>query len=145
MARGRIITREFGTSESLFSFGNDHALLFACLLPWLDRDGRFSGHPSIIRGQCAPLAGWSDEQVEAMLIDFGRLPDVQYYEAGGGRVIQFDNFSQHQQGYRRGQSAYEREKPSRYAGPWDGKPVTQPTFGHHQPSLKVVGDEGEPF
>lgn len=144
MARGRTLKKEIADSKALWAMGHDHVLLWCCLLPHLDRDGRFTAEPPLVRGNCVPLSSFTDEQVEQILFDFSRLPDVQLYEDEyGNRYIQLDNFHKHQPGYRPGQKQYEREPKSTLPPPSECHPVSR-TSTRDMPSLERVTDGDEP-
>lgn len=122
-----MLTKEIASSKQLWRMGHDHVLLWLSMLPHLDRDGRISGEPAVVRGLCAPLAEWRTADVERMLYDFSDLSDVSYYEDGQGeRYLQFDNFAKHQQGFKPGMKQYEREPASSIPGPAECHPVERP-------------------
>jgi hypothetical protein len=145
MAKGRVLSKEIAVSRQLWRMGHDHVLLWCLLIPHLDRDGRVSGEPAIVKGQFAPLAHWTVEQTESMLFDFAKLPDVQYYEdEHGERYLQFDKFADFQVGFQPGQKNYEREPKSRCPKPSECHAV-QRTRSTDLPELRVVGDAEDPF
>lgn len=146
MAKGRTLTKQIANSKALWDMGAEHVLLWCCILPHLDRDGRFTAEPAVVRGRCVPYSPFTDEQVEQILFDFSRLPDVQLYENEfGDRFIQFDNFRNHQPGFRPGQKQYEREPRSQCPHPSECHPVVR-TSTRDMPSLERVTDtDEEPF
>jgi hypothetical protein len=145
MAKGRVLSRDIATARKLWQMGHDHVLLWCMIIPNLDRDGRCSGEPAIVKGQMAPLARWSSEEVESFLFDFAKLPDVQYYEdEHGERYLQFDKFAEHQIGFKPGQKNYDREPKSKCPPPSECHAV-QRTRPMDLPELRVVGEESDPF
>lgn len=140
MARGRLLTKAIGTS-TLWRLSHDHVLLWTCLLPHLDRDGRVLGDPQAVKG-LVPFSSWTPEQIEAMLLDFARLHDVSYYEDHRGRrYLQFNAFPDHQHGYSSSGHNYSREPRSEYPPPGECRPVTR-THTPDLPELRVVDHGG---
>lgn len=116
MARGRFISKTISENEELASVPIEAALLFTWCIPHLDREGRMSGNPELIKATTCPLRPE---------IDSGSIPDllrslagtglVRWYEVEGRSVLAFPGFERHQVGLRR-----DREAASRYPA-WDSK------------------------
>jgi hypothetical protein len=110
MPDGRFVSRGIAQSEQLGEVSLEADYLFTRCIPHLDRDGRMSGNPTLIKATACPLR----PEITA-----GSIPDlvrtlsgaglVHWYEADGKQVLEFPKFRAHQKGMK-----YEREAASRF-------------------------------
>jgi hypothetical protein len=120
MPDGRFVSRGISQSEQLAAASFEADYLFGRCIPHLDRDGRMSGHPALVKSQACPLR---KEITEAMIPDLLRtlagLGLVKWYEADGKQVLEFPKFRLHQKGMKYEREAESRFPPSTYDGSID--------------------------
>lgn len=113
MPDGRMLSKSIADNEELGGVSLEADYLFARCIPHLDREGRMTGNPALVKAKACPLR---------REIDSGSVPDllrqlagaglVRWYEADGKQVLEFPGFKNHQKGFK-----FDREAESRYAGP----------------------------
>lgn len=110
MAEGRFVSKSIATDYELncvVSFEADY--LFRACIPFIDRDGRLTGHPGEVKAKVCPLrANMTLEVVDACLGELARAGLVLWYEVDGKPALWFKGFTPHQKGLRA-----EREAASR--------------------------------
>lgn len=113
MADGRMLRRAAATDHRLAQLSDRAELLFVKSVPHLDRAGRMLGYPAWVRGVVVPRRPWSDDDVEAAMLEWTLTTDVDghtspvaaWYQADGVAVVQFDGFTQ------KGSPIYQRVPP----------------------------------
>ena len=98
MARVRSIKAGFSTNEKLADLGPLAHLLFACLWPHCDREGRMEDRPKRIKVLCMP---YYECDVNELLDALARGPDpfILRYEVDGTKYLQVLNWQRHQTPY----------------------------------------------
>lgn len=110
MPDGRFVSKQIAQSEQLGAVPLAADYLFTRCIPHLDREGRITGNPILLKAIVCPL---QDE------IQSGSIPDllrtlggqglILWYEAEGKQVVEFPQFTKHQKG-----AKFEREAASRF-------------------------------
>lgn len=110
MPEGRFVSRGIAHSEQLAAVPLEADFLFTRCIPHLDRDGRMSGNPTIIKAMVCPLR---PEITPGSIPDLVRTLSgvglVRWYECDGKQILEFPKFAAHQKGMK-----YDREAASRY-------------------------------
>ena len=105
-----MLSKSIADNEQLGSVSLEADYLFARCIPHLDREGRMSGNPALVKSKACPLRPE---------IDSGSIPDllrqlsgaglVRWYETDGKQVLEFPGFKNHQKGFK-----FDREAESRF-------------------------------
>jgi hypothetical protein len=114
------VSKSISLSEQLgrVSFGADY--LFGRCIPHLDREGRITGNPELVRSIVCPLRTELDAAtVGAAIAELVTVGLVLWYDVDGRLCLAFPGFASHQKGLRK-----EREAPSRIPAP--DNPKAQP-------------------
>lgn len=112
MPEGRMVSRSISQSEQLGSVSLEADYLFGRCIPHLDRDGRMSGKPELVKAITCPLRAEIPQFAVAQFIhELVQVGLVRWYECEGKQVLEFPNFKKHQKGFK-----YDRESVSRYPG-----------------------------
>lgn len=110
MPDGRFISKSISTSEQLGEVSLAADFLFGRCIPHLDRDGRMSGNPTLIKATVCPLRpDVTEAMIPGLLDELQAVGLVRWYTVDGKQVVQFPNFRTHQRGMK-----YEREAASRF-------------------------------
>jgi hypothetical protein len=110
VARGRFISKTISENEELAQVSLEAALLFTWCIPHLDREGRMSGNPDLIKATACPLRPEIDSgSIPDLLRTLGGVGLVHWYEVDGRQVLFFPKFHDHNKGLK-----YDREAASRY-------------------------------
>ena len=98
MAEGRMLKRVISTSPRLAALKNDtHRLIYTWLIPFLDREGRFSADARIVKGNVAPLLDHiTTKIIDAALRDMAVNNLIVLYEVNGNKYLQLQRFEKHQ-------------------------------------------------
>lgn len=93
MARGRMIDRAFMKSRKLNSVSRDHRLIYASILPFLDREGRIVAEPIYLK---ALVFRWSDFTLEEIAAGVAALEKVKlirlYSDEDNSAILQYESF-----------------------------------------------------
>jgi len=115
MARGRMISKSLSTSQkfaALVSIGElaeFTQLLYPFLVIHSDDFGRLQGDPFTVKHVCLPASPRSLEEFTAALTHLHNIDLIVWYEIGGKRYIQIENFDPHQLGlHKRTRSTFPR-------------------------------------
>lgn len=113
MARGRMIDRHFAKSKKLNSVTRDARLIYATILPFLDREGRHVAEPIVLK---ANIFRWSDitlNEIAKAIADLAEAGLVNLYaDADNAAIIQYTQFDTFN-------SPNKREAESELPGPDD--------------------------
>lgn len=115
MPRGRFGSRDLSTNKKYWKLDDTHGRFWSLLFLWCDAEGRQDGDPAIIKGLVCPLADWTVEQVEEMLVKFEGIKRhdglgwIERYHRDGKYVLWCVGFEENQQGLRK-----EKEAKGRY-------------------------------
>lgn len=113
MPEGRMLSKSISHSEQLAEVSIEADYLFARCIPHLDREGRMTGHPALIKATACPLrAEITAELIPDLLRMLSGAGLVRWYEADGKQVLQFPGFKNHQRG-----TKFDREAASRFPEP----------------------------
>jgi len=113
MPRGRILDKEaISHSRTLSLLPNDTGrLIYTWLLPHLDREGRFSADPAVIKGNIFPrIKKMTISKIEKSIKEMAYLKLIILYQIDGDRYLQFKKFKEFQ-------THLEREAPSKIPVP----------------------------
>jgi hypothetical protein len=129
MPRQREIAPGFFHNEDLHALGPHHALFFAGLWGWADREGRIEDRPRRLRAEILPY--YPDVDGEKLMADLARAGFVKRYEAEGVRLVWVVNFGDYQHPHPREIESVLPEhpddtepdyvRPPKYGGPENGK------------------------
>ncbi len=113
MPRGRILDKEaISQSRKLSLLSNDTGrLIYTWLLAHLDREGRFSADPSIIKGNIFPrIKKMTLRKIDNCITEMAQVKLIILYQADGDRYLQFTKFKEYQ-------VHFDREAPSKIPAP----------------------------
>ena len=113
MPRGRILDKEaISQSRKLSLLSNDTGrLIYTWLLAHLDREGRFSADPSIIKGNIFPrIKNMTLKKIDNCLLEMSQVKLIILYKADGDNYLQFIKFKEYQ-------VHFDREAPSKIPAP----------------------------
>jgi hypothetical protein len=113
MPRGRILDKEaISHSRRLHLLSNDTGrLIYTWLLAHLDREGRFSADPSIIKGNIFPrIKSMTYKKIENCLLEMAQVKLIMIYQSDGDKYLQFIKFKEYQ-------THLDREAPSKIPAP----------------------------
>ena len=113
MPRGRILDKEaISQSRKLSLLSNDTGrLIYTWLLAHLDREGRFSADPSIIKGNVFPrIKNMTLKKIDNCLLEMSQVKLIILYKADGDKYLQFTKFKEYQ-------VHFDREAPSKIPAP----------------------------
>jgi hypothetical protein len=114
----RTISVDAEVAELTNELGGLAGLLYTWTIAHLDRDGRITGNPDVLRAQVAPmLSGITPELVRSVLATADRLELIKVYTAEGKTWVVYPKFKRNQQGMR-----YDREATSTIPPPTDTAP-----------------------
>lgn len=122
MARGRMIDRSFAKSKKLNHLPRDHRLIYATILPFLDREGRIVADPRVL---WAEVFRWSDFTPEEIGTALAHLADAGlvrlYADEDNDAIIEYVRFHDFN-------NPNQREAKSDLPGPddEDAQPVRSP-------------------
>jgi hypothetical protein len=105
MARGRMLNRKISVDKDMAivesEVGPYGVIVFTWLIAHLDREGRFSGDPEVIRGGVVPrLRGATSELVAKTLAVCDKIGLIDWYEADGDQYVSYPRFHRNQKGMR---------------------------------------------
>jgi len=110
MPDGRFLSKSISTSEQLGDVSLAADFLFGRCIPHLDRDGRMSGNPTLIKATICPLRpDITEEMIPRLLDELQAVGLLRWYTVDGKQVVEMPSFRKHQRGMK-----YEREAPSRF-------------------------------
>ena len=99
MARARLVGNKISRSERVNSLPVPAALLYTWLITHLDREGRFSGNPRIVKNSVFPLQNFTLATIDKWLNQMQDLKDdltgfglIERYEAGGNQYLWMPGF-----------------------------------------------------
>lgn len=112
MPRGRILDKEaISQSRKLSLLSNDTGrLIYTWLLAHLDREGRFSADPSIIKGKVFSRIKMTFKKIDNCLTEMAQVKLITLYKADGDRYLQFTKFKEYQ-------THLDREAPTKIPAP----------------------------
>jgi len=112
MPRGRILDKEaISHSRKLPLLSNDTGrLIYTWLLAHLDREGRFSAEPLIIKGIFPRIKSITLKKIEKCLAEMAQVKLIILYQADGDKYLQFTKFKEYQ-------VHFDREAPSKIPVP----------------------------
>jgi len=113
MPRGRILDKEaISQSRKLSLLSSDTGrLIYTWLLAHLDREGRFSADPSIIKGNIFPrIKKMTLKKIDNCLTEMSQVKLITLYKADGDKYLQFTKFKEYQ-------VHFDREAPSKIPAP----------------------------
>jgi hypothetical protein len=99
MPEGRFVSKSISHSEQLAEVSFEADFLFGRCLPHLDREGRLTGNPDLVKSTACPLRKEiTTEKVPQLLAELARAELVVWYETAGKKVLHFPGFRNHQKG-----------------------------------------------
>jgi len=112
MARGRMLNKKISLNPEIAeianSLGCEAALVITWMISHLDRDGRITANPIVLKAQVAPmLSGVTPDLIRSVLAKASELGVVSLYSVDGKDFLEFVKFKENQSGMR-----YEREAES---------------------------------
>lgn len=129
MARGRMLDQAFVRSKKLQSVHRDVRLLYASILPFLDREGRSIAEPLYLKGN---VFRWSDFTVDEIAAGIKTMTDVGlirvYADEDNAAILEYTGFLDLN-------SPNKKEAKSAFPGPDD------PTAGPCRDPLLTTADE----
>ena len=123
MAQGRMLNRKIGLNKAVnYQLSSDTSrLAFTWTIPFLDRDGRVHGEPSVLKALVFPRRkDITDEKMEEFIEEWVDAGLVIWYEAEGDLWLYFPKFHDNQPKLR-----YDREASSAIPGPNKGRRITR--------------------
>lgn len=115
------MSKTIAQSEQLGRVSLDADYLFGRCIPHLDREGRMTGNPELVRAQVCPLRPeLTTEKVATLLAELAAVELVIWYEVGARQCLTFPGFDRHQKGLRKEREATSRIPPADSA---NAKPV----------------------
>lgn len=116
MARGRMLNKRIATDMRIAKLGEEcgpsGVLIYTWCIAHLDREGRMSGEPAIIKGSVFPLLNSiTREDIETALGAARALGLVNWYDGGNGLCLNFPGFDKNQKINKA------RETPSEFPAP----------------------------
>lgn len=120
MARGRMVNRTISESKQVADLADRvscaGALFWTWMIPHLDREGRISGNPWVLKGKVCPrIKVVTPGLVEETLAVAQELGLIILYEVDGDLFVEFPKFISNQKGLR-----VDREAESHYPPPSAG-------------------------
>lgn len=112
MARGRFLSKKISLNLEIKkiydTLGCDAVIVFTWMLAHLDRDGRMSAHPDIIKSQVVPLlSGVTTDLIQSLLGLSHDLGLISVYGVDEKEYLEFPKFKENQRGLN-----YEKEAAS---------------------------------
>lgn len=121
VAEGRFVSKTIAQSEQLGRVSLEADYLFGRCIPHLDREGRMTGNPELVRAQACPLRPeLTTEKVATLIAELATVELVIWYEVGARQCLTFPGFDRHQKGLRKEREATSRIPPADSA---NAKPV----------------------
>jgi len=98
MPRGRILDKEaISHSRKLPLLSNDTGrLMYTWLLAHLDKEGRFSAEPLIIKGIFPRVKSITLKKIEKCLLEMAQVKLIILYQVDGDKYLQFTKFKEYQ-------------------------------------------------
>lgn len=113
MAQGRFLSQSVAESQQLARLSPWAEILFYRCIPHLDREGRITGDPRLLKARVAPIRDdLTLEMIPGLLAELHEAGLVVRYEAADVVAVWFPTFPKHQKGMRK-----DREAPSRLPEP----------------------------
>ena len=118
MASRRMISTTLGGSEKFQALANDtHRLAYVLLITYADSEGRLEADAVILRGKLYTRLPWSDDTVEAALLDMYDVGLIRLYMCKGKRYAYIEDFHTHNTIRRKEDGTPKEEAPSRLPEP----------------------------
>lgn len=113
MARGRMIDQRFTQSEKLNGVPRDHRLVYASILPYLDRQGRMCAEPMVVKVTVFRRSDFTIEEIAEALASLAKADLIRLYsDKDNEAILEYANFLDFN-------SPNSRERKSDYPGPDD--------------------------
>lgn len=110
MPDGRMLSKTIADNEELGAVSLEADYLFARCVPHLDREGRMTGNPDLVKARVCPLRPEiTSGSVPDLLRQLAGAGLVRWYQVDGKQVLEFPGFKNHQRGFK-----FDREAASRY-------------------------------
>lgn len=96
MARGRMLKQGFVTSDKLNAVSRDARLLYACLLPFLDREGRSVAEPTTLKVTHLRQTDFTPEEIAALLVELEGVGLLALYaDKVYDAILEYADFLEH--------------------------------------------------
>jgi hypothetical protein len=154
MPRTREISPGFFRNEDLHALGPYHALFFAGLWDWADREGRLEDRPVRLRADILPY--YPEANGEELMAGLAKAGFVKRYEVDGQRLVWVVNFEDYQHPHPREVESElpahpedtkpDYVRPVKYGGPADGKGpqlLRKERATCQQPASNLPGSESQ--
>ena len=113
MARGRMIDQRFTQSDKLNSVPRDHRLVYASILPYLDRQGRMCAEPMVVKVTAFRRSDFTIEEITDALVSLANAGLIRLYsDKDNEAILEYANFLDFN-------SPNNRERKSDFPGPDD--------------------------
>lgn len=117
MARGRMFDQAFVTSSKIRSVSRDDRLIYASILPFLDREGRHCAEPFVLMATIFRLTDFTIDEVVGGVARLNAVGLIDLYsDADNAAVLEYRRFLEFNK-------PNHREAKSRFASPNEGGPV----------------------
>lgn len=134
MARGRMLDQRFTQSDKLNSVSRDARLVYASVLPYLDREGRACAEPMAVKVNVFRRSDFTIEEITACLAELAAAGLIELYaDEDNDAILQYTSFGEFN-------SPNARERASEYPAPGDATalPLIDPdllaALAPHDPS-----------
>lgn len=131
MARARLVGNKISRSERVNSMPVPAALLYTWLVTHLDREGRFTGNPRVVKNSVFPLQPYTIPTIDRWLDLMQSLKDdisgyglIERYEVGGNKYLWMPGFDGEQSP--RGGNKWKENEPASDIPPPPDKPAPAP-------------------
>ena len=96
MAHRRMISRAFTKSKKLNAVARDHRLVYASLLPFLDREGRIVAEPHVLKAVVFRKTDFEPAELGEAIAELARVGLVELYaDEDNDAIIEFADFHEH--------------------------------------------------
>jgi hypothetical protein len=95
MARGRMLDRAFTKSKKLNGIARDHRLVYASILPFLDRAGRIVAEPIVLKANVFRRTDFTAEEIGQAVRTLADVGLIRLYaDEDNDAILQFEGFSE---------------------------------------------------
>lgn len=118
-----MIARNITKSKKIAQLSDSQRVMYAFILPFLDRDGRINAHPTYLKGQVFLSLEYTEAQIEAAVRKFHDVGLATVYPTEDAVVMEYASFAEFNK-------PNHRETESEYPAPSDelrNRPETRPS------------------
>lgn len=131
MARARMIARNITKSKKIAQLSDTERVIYAFILPFLDREGRINAHPTYLKGQVFLHLEYTEAQIETTVRHMHDVGLVTLYATEDDVVIEFKDFLVYN-------APNKREAQSEFPAPTDEARECRPERDEIPPRTKFV-------